>query len=107
VEIRSVNSRFLTLRFAFPDELRQAESSPGAEILTRKLKRGSIEVWVCLKAAPLPQPANTPQPLFHLPACCAVQSGKLPQVAALSVADQTEPTTKNHRSYQPETQLFR
>ena len=43
LEIRSVNSRFLDLTFRLPEELRQLE--PGLrELITRRLRRGKVEV---------------------------------------------------------------
>jgi uncharacterized protein (TIGR00255 family) len=43
VEIRSVNSRFLDLTFKLPEELRQHEPAL-RELLTRRLKRGKVEL---------------------------------------------------------------
>jgi len=43
VEIRSVNSRFLDLTFKLPEELRQHEPAL-RELLSKRLKRGKVEV---------------------------------------------------------------
>ena len=87
VEIRSVNSRFLDLAFRLPDEVRQLEPAL-RELLTAKLKRGTIELRVALNASS----ASSLQPpssatLQRLGSLEDTVKSWLPQAAALSVAD--------------------
>jgi uncharacterized protein (TIGR00255 family) len=50
LEIRAVNSRFLDLSFRLSEELRQHEPAL-REIVTRRLKRGKVEVRAALESA--------------------------------------------------------
>jgi len=50
VEIRSVNSRFLDLTFKLPEELRQHEPAL-RELLTKRLKRGKVEMRASVEDA--------------------------------------------------------
>lgn len=89
LELRSVNSRFLDLNFKLSDELRSSESAL-RELLTKRLKRGKVE----LRAYVASQPGNTAtmtapavgtlQQLAHVQEQIQVW---LPQAQALTVAD--------------------
>ena len=48
LEVRSVNSRFLDLSFKMPDELRAHEPQL-RELITKKLKRGKVELRLFLE----------------------------------------------------------
>lgn len=87
LEIRAVNSRFLDLTFKLPEELRQHEPAL-RELLTRRLKRGKVE----LRAAIDSSGANgmgepSPRLLQRLNAAQDAIKAWLPQAAELSVAD--------------------
>ena len=87
LEFRSVNSRFLDLSFRLSDELRQHEPAL-RELITRKLKRGKVEVRAGLDngaAALLAEPSSR-----LLQRLNAMQDGVrawLPEARPLSVAD--------------------
>ncbi|MBP7564858.1 MAG: YicC family protein [Burkholderiaceae bacterium] len=87
LEIRSVNSRFLDLSFRLPDELRQHEPAL-RELLTRRLKRGKVELRATLDN---PSSANLADPSPRLlQKLGTLQDGVLawlPQAQPLSVAD--------------------
>ena len=87
IEIRSVNSRFLDLTFRLSEELRQHEPVL-REMLTRRLKRGKVEVRAALETAAgdnLREP--TPRLLQRLNALQDNVRAWLPEAQALSVAD--------------------
>ena len=87
LEIRSVNSRFLDLAFRLPDELRQHEPAL-RELITRRLKRGKIEVRAFIdsgSAGQVPEPST--KLLQRLGTVQDNVRAWLPQAAPLSVAD--------------------
>jgi uncharacterized protein (TIGR00255 family) len=87
LEIRSVNSRFLDLTFRLSEELRQHEPAL-REMITRRLKRGKVEVRAALELAAgdnLREP--TPRLLQRLNALQDNVRSWLPDARALSVAD--------------------
>ncbi len=87
LEIRSVNSRFLDLTFRLSEELRQHEPAL-REMITRKLKRGKVEVRAALESAggdTVREP--TPRMLQRLNALQDNVRAWLPDARALSVAD--------------------
>ncbi len=87
LEIRSVNSRFLDLAFRLPDELRQHEPAL-REMLTRRLKRGKVEVRAVIEStssSPVAEPST--RLLQRLNAVQDSVKSWLPDARALSVAD--------------------
>ena len=87
LEIRSVNSRFLDLSFRLPDELRAMEPVLRS-LLTKKIKRGKIEVRAAIDsgdAGALPE--LSPRLLQRLNLLQDGVQAWLPQAAALSVSD--------------------
>ncbi|MEW6465053.1 MAG: YicC/YloC family endoribonuclease [Pseudomonadota bacterium] len=87
VEIRSVNSRFLDLSFRLADELRACEPAL-RELLTRRLRRGKVELRAGVEAA---ASADVAEPSVRLlQRLSGVQDrvrAWLPDARALSVAD--------------------
>jgi uncharacterized protein (TIGR00255 family) len=87
LEIRSVNSRFLDLTFRLSEELRQYEPAL-REMITRKLKRGKVEVRAALESAGgdgVREPSA--RMLQRLNALQDNVRAWLPEAPALSVAD--------------------
>ncbi len=87
LEIRSVNSRFLDLVFRLPDELRAHEPAL-RELITKRLKRGKVEVRVALisdQGATLADPSA--KMLHRLSTLQDSVKAWLPDARALSVAD--------------------
>lgn len=87
IEIRSVNSRFLDLSFRLSDELRSCEPAL-RELLTRRLRRGKVELRAGVEAA---SSADVAEPSVRLlQRLSGVQDrvrAWLPDARALSVAD--------------------
>ncbi|WP_399684493.1 YicC/YloC family endoribonuclease, partial [Xenophilus sp.] len=86
VEIRSVNSRYLDLSFKLAEDLRQHEPAL-RELLTRRLKRGKVEVRaaVDLPSAGLAEPSA--RLLQRLNGLQDAVRAWLPEARGLSVAD--------------------
>ena len=87
IELRAVNSRFLDLAFRLPDELR-AQEPLLRELLTRRLKRGKVELRATFDAGDSARIA-TPAPAL-LQRLAGVQDqirNWLPQAALLSVSE--------------------
>jgi len=86
VEIRSVNSRYLDLSFKLAEDLRQHEPAL-RELLTRRLKRGKVEVRaaVDLPSASLAEPST--RLLQRLNGLQDAVRAWLPDARGLSVAD--------------------
>lgn len=87
VEIRSVNSRFLDLTFKLPEELRQHEPAL-RELLTKRLKRGKVELRASIEDAS--RMGVTEPSVRLLQRLNGVQDSIkawLPDARALSVAD--------------------
>ncbi|RYZ06073.1 MAG: YicC family protein [Comamonadaceae bacterium] len=87
VEIRAVNSRFLDLSFKLSEELRQHEPAL-RELLTRRLKRGKVELRAAIdsgSAGGVTDPS--PRLLQCLNAAQDAVKAWLPGAADLSVAD--------------------
>ena len=87
LEIRSVNSRFLDLSFRLPDELRAQEPLLRA-LLTKRLKRGKVEVRASIDAVD-GSGVNAPAPLLlqRLLTLQDTVQAWLPDARSLSVAD--------------------
>ena len=87
LEIRSVNSRFLDLTFRLPEELRQLE--PGLrELITRRLRRGKVEVRASYGLGETHEIAAPTVPTLQRLAVVQGQVQQwLPGARALSVAD--------------------
>ena len=87
LEIRSVNSRFLDLAFRLPEELRQLE--PGLrELITRRLRRGKVEVRASYGLGETHEIAAPTVPTLQRLAAVQGQVQQwLPGARALSVAD--------------------
>ncbi|GAB4207641.1 MAG: YicC family protein [Tibeticola sp.] len=87
IEIRSVNSRFLDLSFRLSDELRSCEPAL-RDLLTRRLRRGKVELRAGVEAA---SSADVAEPSVRLlQRLSGVQDrvrAWLPDARALSVAD--------------------
>lgn len=87
VEIRAVNSRFLDLSFKLSDELRQHEPAL-RELLTRRLKRGKVELRAGIDSG---QAGGVAEPstrlLQRLNGVQDAVKAWLPQAAPLSVAE--------------------
>lgn len=87
VEIRSVNSRFLDLNFRLADELRAAEPAL-RELLTRRLRRGKVELRAAVEIA---SSAHVAEPSARLLQRLSGAQDRvrawLPDARALSVAD--------------------
>ena len=87
VEIRAVNSRFLDLSFKLSEELRQHEPAL-RELLTRRLKRGKVEVRAAIDSGSTGGVADpSPRLLQRLNAAQDAIKAWLPRAADLSVAD--------------------
>ncbi len=87
LEIRSVNSRFLDLSFRLPDELRQHEPAL-RELITRKVKRGKVEVRAGLdNSVSTPMSEPSPRLLQRLNAVQDSVRAWLPEARPLSVAE--------------------
>lgn len=87
LEIRSVNSRFLDLSFRLPEELRQHEPTL-RELLTRRLKRGKVEVRAAIdQHSPGSVTEPSPRLLQRLNAVQDTVRAWLPAAVPLSVAD--------------------
>lgn len=87
LEIRSVNSRFLDLSFRLSDELRQYEPAL-REMITRRLKRGKVEVRAALDSGATALIAEpSPRLLQRLNALQDSVRAWLPEARPLSVAD--------------------
>jgi len=87
VELRAVNSRFLDLTFRLPDELR-AQEPLLRELLTRRLKRGKVELRATFDAGDATRIAVPT--LAFLQRLSSVQDrirDWLPQAALLSVSE--------------------
>ena len=87
LEVRSVNSRFLDLVVRLPEDLRQHESAL-RELLTRRLKRGKVELRVSLErgtSSRLPEPSSAG--LARLLDMQARVQDALPSARSLSVAE--------------------
>jgi uncharacterized protein (TIGR00255 family) len=87
IELRAVNSRFLDLAFRLPDELR-AQEPLLRELLTRRLKRGKVELRATFDAGEAARIA-VPAPAL-LQRLASVQDRVrtwLPQAALLSVSE--------------------
>ena len=87
LEIRSVNSRFLDLTFRLPEELRQLE--PGLrELITRRLRRGKVEVRASFGLGEAHDIAAPTVPTLQRIAALQSQVQQwLPEARPLSVAD--------------------
>ena len=87
LEMRSVNSRFLDLGFRLSDELRQHEPAL-RELLTRRLKRGKVELRAYLQSQGSDAVADPPPRLLQRLASVQDQVRVwLPDARPLSVAD--------------------
>ena len=87
VEIRAVNSRFLDLTFKLPEELRQHEPAL-RELLTRRLKRGKVELRASVEdLSRLGVAEPTTRLLQRLNGVQDSIKAWLPDARALSVAD--------------------
>jgi uncharacterized protein (TIGR00255 family) len=87
IEIRSVNSRFLDLSFRLADELRACEPAL-RELLTRRLRRGKVELRASVEAEASAEVAEPSVRLLQR--LSGVQDrvrAWLPDARALSVAD--------------------
>ena len=87
LEIRSVNSRFLDLTFRLPEELRQLE--PGLrELITRRLRRGKVEVRASFGLGETHDIASPSTPTLQRLASLQDKVQQwLPEARPLSVAD--------------------
>ena len=87
LELRSVNSRFLDLGFRLSDELRQHEPAL-RQLLTRRLKRGKVELRAFLQGREAGVLADPPARVLQRLASVQDQVlAWLPDAAPLSVAD--------------------
>jgi uncharacterized protein (TIGR00255 family) len=87
MEVRAVNSRFLDLNFKLADELRTFEPAL-RELLTRRLKRGKVEVRAAVESTNsscITEPS--PRLLQRLNAVQDQVKAWLPSATALSIAD--------------------